>query len=97
MAACERNCFCRCDGSCRGAAPLHVHVPGYAAMKPETKKAVMNMAQAAGEMVMVNHGGGVFSAFINCEPNNKPLPRLFPDHVPDFTAEACAQAKVKII
>lgn len=76
MGACERNCFCRCDGSCRGAAPLHVHVPGYAAMKPETKKAVLNMAQAAGEMV-------------------KKTP-LFPDHVPDFTAEACAQAKVKI-
>lgn len=64
MTPCERNCFCRCDGSCRGAAPVPT---------PDTPM----------------EGIGVSAP----KPAARPL---FPDGVPDFTAEACAQAQVKI-
>lgn len=74
MASCERNCFCRCDGSCQ--APVAFHAPGWDKMKPETQAAVVNMVEAAATQAA------------------RPL---FPDGVQDFSAEACAQRRVKII
>lgn len=71
---CELNCFCRCDGSCRAAAPVHVHIHGYDAMSPATQTAVLNMAEVAAGQVR----------------------KLYPDNVPDFTREACEQAKVNV-
>lgn len=85
MTPCERNCFCRCDGSCRGAAPV--------------RRAGVEFVREYGPgWELATCPAGIVAAHPNHPPelNGKPIKPLFPDNVPDFTQEACAQGRVKI-